>query len=390
MPRKKAPKGSGMQPRLRPDGRWEARYTPPGAARPKAIYAKTEEECARKLRKAVAEIDGGVYQEPSKLTVKAWADIWLAEYCGGVKDTTHDKYEMYVRLYIKPELGGFKLHALGAHSIQGMSNKLQRREKRPLSGKYVNNILGALHLMMEQAVRLRYRPDNPCDAVIKPRVEKREMRTLRDGKLDDFLAAIKGRRFESVYLVDVFTGMRQGEILGLTWADVDFKGGVVHVRKQLQKERKKDGQYRRVSLKNDRIRDLHPAPFVMDILKAEQLKQKEARVRAGGAWDNAMNLVFTNQLGRYQSASTVYKDFKRIVTSIEEGGVRFHDIRHTFALLRLQNGADIKTLQHELGHATAAFTLDVYGHVSEEMLQASADSMQQYINEWKGRQSTST
>lgn len=386
MPRRKAPKGSGMQPRQRPDGRWEARYTVPDTALPKSVYGKTEEECAKKLRKATAEIDDGVYQEPSKLTVKKWADAWLTDYCGGIKDTTLDKYDMYIRLYIKPILGTIKLQTLSAHSIQAMYNKLQRREKKPLSPKSISNLHGVLHPMMERAVKLGYIRTNPCKAVTLPRVEKKEMQALKDEKLDEFLDAIKGRKFESVYLVDVFTGMRQGEILGLTWADVDFKGGYIHVRKQLQKERKKGGEYRRVALKNDRVRSIKPAPFVMDILKAEQRKQKEWRLKAGGAWDNSMNLVFTNEMGRYQSASTVYKDFKRVVQSIEAGGVRFHDVRHTFALLRLQTGANIKTLQHEMGHATSAFTLDVYGHVSEEMLKASSESMQRYIEGWKTRQ----
>ena len=99
-----------------------------------------------------------------------------------------------------------------------------------------------------------------------------------------------------------------------------------------------------------------------------------------------MGLVFTNEVGRYQSASTVYKNFKRFVGGIGEDSVRMHDLRHTFAMLSLQMGVDIKTLQQELGHATAAFTLDVYGHVSDEMLKASAESMQRYINEWKARQ----
>lgn len=96
------------------------------------------------------------------------------------------------------------------------------------------------------------------------------MQAIMDTKLDEFLDAIRGHQFEAVYLTDIFTGMRQGEILGLTWADVDFKDGVIHVRKQLQKERKQGGEYRRVSVKHDRVRAIHPAPFVMDVLKVSE------------------------------------------------------------------------------------------------------------------------
>ena len=316
MPRKKAPKGSGMQPRERPDGRWEARLPIPGAPRPKSIYGKTEEECAKKLRKAVAEIDSGIYQEPSKLTVKTWADIWMSEYWGGLKESTKDNYGMHIRLNIKPNIGSMKLQALGAHHIQAMYNKLQRREKRPLSAKSIHNLNSIVHSMMEQALRLGYIRINPCKAVTKPRVEKKEMQVLKDAKLEDFLAAIKGHQYESVYLVDVFTGMRQGEILGLTWADVDFKGGFIHVRKQLQKERKVGGIYKRLNLKNDRVRRVKPAPFVMDVLKAEQRKQRENRLRAGAMWGNDMNLVFTNEMGINLSTKSVYNNFKAVVTDI--------------------------------------------------------------------------
>lgn len=386
---KKAPNGSGSI-RLRKDGKtWEARYSVrdpiTGQSVQKSVYASTQEECARKLRKATVELDEGTYQEPSKLTISKWADVWLAEYCGSIKDTTLDKYDMHIRLNIKPNIGSIKLQALSAHNIQAMYNKLQRREK-PLSAKSIWNLHGVVHSMIEQAMKLGYVRSNPAKSCTLPRVEKKEMQALKDTKLDEFLSAIKGHKCEPVYLVDVFTGLRQGEILGLTWADIDFDKGVLHVRKQLQKERKKGGEYKRVSLKNDRVRRIHPAPFVMDVLKAEQRKQKECKLRAGAAWDNAMGLVFTNELGCNLSASTVYKSFKRFVGSIGAGSVRMHDLRHTFAMLSLQMGVDIKTLQQELGHATASFTLDVYGHVSDEMLKASAESMQRYINEWKTRQ----
>lgn len=385
MPRKKAPNGSGMQPKERADGRWEARYTVPGAARPKSVYGRTQEECAKKLRKATAEIDDGVYQEPSKLTVGKWADIWMAEYWGNLKERTQDQYGMHVRLNIKPNIGHIKLQALGVHSLQALYNKLQRREK-PLAPKSIRNLHGVVHSMLKQAVKLGYIKTNPAEGCTLPRVVAKEMQALKDGKVDEFLAAIKGHKFESVYLVDVFTGMRQGEILGLTWADVNFDKGVIHVRKQLQRGRNANDTYKRVNVKNDRVRLIHPAQFVMEVLKAEQTKQKERRLRAGAAWHNPMNLVFTNELGRYLAISTVYNNFKRLVASIGEATVRMHDLRHTFAMLSLQMGVDIKTLQQELGHATAAFTLQVYGHVSEEMLKASADSMQRYINEWKARQ----
>ena len=217
-----------------------------------------------------------------------------------------------------------------------------------------------------------YLRSNPADACILPRAEKREVSFLEEDGIKALLKAIEGHRFERVYRVDLFTGLRQGEILGLTWDCVDFDSGVLTISKQLQREHKKGGQYSLVSCKTDRVRRIQAAPFVMDVLRQQRRKQNEDRLLAGGAWENGWNLVFTNELGGHLCAPTVYNHFKRIVKEIGLPEVRFHDMRHTFAVLSLQNGDDIKTVQANVGHATAAFTLDVYGHVSQKMQKDSA------------------
>ena len=121
----------------------------------------------------------------------------------------------------------------------------------------------------------------------------------------------------------------------------------------------------------------------MDILRQQRIKQNEARLRAGGFWDNEWNLVFTNEIGGHLCHHTVYKHFKKIVKELGLPDVRFHDMRHTYAVISIQNGDDIKTVQANVGHATAAFTLDVYGHVSQRMQKESANRMQNYIKELK-------
>ena len=177
--------------------------------------------------------------------------------------------------------------------------------------------------------------------------------------------------------------MRQGEVLGLTWDCVNFDTGVITVSKQLQKEKKKGGEYRLVSCKTDKVRRITPAPFIMDILRQQRIKQKEEHLRAGGIWSNDWDLVFTNEIGGHLCHHTVYKNFKKIVKELGIPEVRFHDMRHTYAVISLQNGDDIKTVQANIGHSTAAFTLDVYGHVSQRMQKESASRMQSYINELK-------
>lgn len=123
---------------------------------------------------------------------------------------------------------------------------------------------------------------------------------------------------------------------------------------------------------------------MLALFRAQQDKQKEMAAYAGSAWDNVHNLVFTNAAGSFLSHRTVYDCFKRIGKAIGMETMRFHDLRHSYAVASIKNGDDIKTVQENLGHATAAFTLDVYAHATNQMKKASADRMEQYIQNLQG------
>ena len=176
-----------------------------------------------------------------------------------------------------------------------------------------------------------------------------------------------------MFTVAIFTGMRQGELLGLSWENVDFKNGVIYVKQQLQC---KDGEYFFCTPKSGKGRTIAPALVVMDALHQQWRDQRMASMEAGEAWSNPNNLVFTDPMGKNLVRRTVVKHFKSVAQRVGIPDARFHDLRHSFAVTSLQAGDDIKTVQANLGHATAAFTLDVYSHVSEKMRRDSATRMQ--------------
>lgn len=373
--------------RQRKDGRWEARYTvgrDPGTGKQvqRSVYGVTQQEVRKKLAQLTAAIDNGTYKEPCKMTVGQWLDIWTADYLGGVKPFTVVSYTGHIKNHIKPTLGAMKLEALNAHTIQGLYNGLtvEREGKPGLSPKTVKNIHGVLHKALQQAVKIGYLRFNPADACELPRVVRKELKPLDEEQSKAFLKAIQGHRFELLYTVVLFTGMREGEALGLTWDSVDFQKGTILINKQMQREKKKNGQYLLVPTKNGKSRTITPAPWVMKLLRVQRGRQAEQRIKAGPMWEDS-GLVFTSETGHHLAIHTVYKDFKQIAASIGCPDTRFHDLRHSYAVAAIRSGDDIKTVQGNLGHATAAFTLDVYGHVTDQMKQESAARMEAYIKD---------
>lgn len=365
---------------------WEARYTvgfDPGTGKQiqRSISGKTQKEVSQKLKAVTTAIDTGTYQAPNKMTVGQWLDIWTAEYLGGVKPRTVDSYKSTVRNQIKPAMGAIRLESLNAHTIQSFYNTLGEH----LSAKTVKNTHGILHKALQQAVSNGYIRFNPADACIIPRAERKELHPLDELQIAAFLDAIKGHRFEALFTVTLFTGMREGEVLGLTWDAVDLDKGTLTINKQLQKEHGKGGEYRLATTKNSKGRSLTLAPFVLSLLKDVRRQQLEWRLQNARCWNNPMNLVFTDEVGGHLMPHTVYHRFKAIVEDMGCPDVRFHDLRHSYAVAAIRAGDDVKTVQENLGHATASFTLDIYGHVTEQMKQASALRMEQFIHSVRNR-----
>ena len=361
---------------------WEGRITVgfnplTGKQKVRYIYGQTQKEVREKMQALQVQLNNKTYIEPSKMTVEQWLDTWVKEYIGNVKPRTADSYRAIVRKHLIPTLGKVKLQKLTASYIQDVYNTLQRSGTSP---KTIKNVHGVLHSALEQAVLLSYIATNPSNPCKIPHIERPEISPMDDEMVSAFIKAIHDHKFESLYLVDLFTGMREGEILGLTWDCVDFKRNQICVKKQLQKERGGEGKYHLVSTKSNKSRVLTVAQSVMDILTEVKVRQERWQRLTEGAWENKMNLVFTNELGHNLSAQTVYLHFKNFVTELGHPEMRFHDLRHTYAVNSLRAGDDIKTVQENLGHYTAAFTLEVYAHATAQMKTDSANRMESYIN----------
>ena len=384
--------------RKRSNGTWEARITvgvnpETGKTISKSIYGKTQKEVRENLKayqmaewqalNPPAASPSQVNQVPvapvqKEMTVGEWLDTWLEDYLSDVKPGTQDSYQSVCRLYLKPAFGNIPLSSLKAPVIQKMYNQLK---KKGLSPKYIKNIHGILHRALDMAVRLEYTLRNPTCACVIPRVVEKKVEPLDAPEQKKLFDVLRGEEFEALFLTDIFTGMRCGELIGLTWDCVDFEHGVIHVEKQLCQVRRKGTRFYFGTLKNGKTRIIEPAPYVMEVLKQHRIDQEAQKKRAGELWNEGAfpNLVFTHADGSHLNQWFVCRTFQAYLAKAGLPHHRMHDLRHTFAVNSIMAGDDIKTLQENMGHYSAAFTLDRYGHVTPTMRHESANRMQTFI-----------
>ena len=370
---------------------WEARITTgydsgTGKQIQRSFSGKTQKEVREKMQAIAIELNNGTYKEPLKMTVGEWLDIWAKDYLNNVKPRTREIYEASIRNHLKPALGTIRLEALDTPTIQAFYNGLSspcKTRDHALSPKTIKDLHGILHKALNQAAAIGYLRFNPADACNIPKAVRKELTPLDTEDIQKFLTEIRGNPSEILLSVTLFMGLREGEVLALSQHNIDFEHGTVLINCQLQRFCEDKGVYRMVPTKNSKGRTIKPATAVMDLLKRQKAIQAEMRLKAGTAWENA-DFIFTNECGHHFDNSTIYRAFKKATTAIGRPDARFHDLRHSYAVAAIQSGDDIKTVQSNLGYATAAFTLDVYGHVTEQMKQASSERMDNFIKSVSG------
>lgn len=363
---------------------WEGRVTTgrdPGTWKQiqKSFTGKTQKEVRQKMTEAINSLDRGTYTAPTKITVEAWFAEWLKTFVDGkVKPYTLASYDVIIRNHINPAIGRMQLQAVRGTHIQRMYNDML---DKGLSPKTVKNIGAVLHKGFSVAVKQGIISNNPCQSAELPSMKQHEIKPLTDADIPKFLKAIEADPMENAFALCLFAGLREGECLGLSWSQVDFNKQQITISQQLQKEKSRGGEYYIVPFtKSNKPRTIKPPAIAFEYLRREQKRQALNRLQAGAMWSNPQNLVFTNATGCNLKIFTFYSHFKRIAASIGREDARPHDLRHTAATVAIASGADVKSVQSMLGHATASFTLNVYAHTSERMMEDTADRMQNYYS----------
>ena len=369
-------------------------YTDPftGKKRRKSVSdSDTKQEAQRKVREQLAAIDAGTYFSPDKMTLEAWLNKWSTDYLVQIKKTTANGYRSAARIHIIPALGSKQLSQITPNDVQTFINDLHttptEKTGEPLSRKTIKNIIGTLSSALDVAEQNGLIRKNPAKGrgikLPLPDIDDEEAISPLEGEeITAFLQAIKGCSSECLFYVALFTGMRQTELTGLSWNNVDFDRGEITIAQQLAYD-KEAHEYYIDTPKHSKRRTIKPPARVMEALRTVKAQQNLWKLRVGSAWDTRFgDLVFTNELGKHKSPSVLAHQFKAIMDRIGAGGHRFHDLRHTYATIAIKGGTDLFTLSRFMGHSDIKTTTKIYGHLIDEMRSTAANIMDAAISEY--------
>ncbi len=368
MKRRKNGEGS---PRLRANGYYEIRVTLADGKR-KSVYGKTQDEALRKKHELEHADDHGLPILDERQTVGQYLTSWYEMVKTQVKASTLRPYRNDIELRLIPYLGKTPLTKLTAQQVQLLYSRLIDTGTHP---KTVYDCHGVLHQALDDAVKHGVLLRNVTDMVTPPRVPSPGMYVFSLEEIRRFLDQVHGDRWESLYILAFATGMREGELLGLRWQDIDSPNRTLHVRMAVTET--DDNRFILAEPKTVYSRRAIALPEQATQALLDHWKRQIAESeQMGEHWHNEQNLVFPNGFGTIMIPHNIAKrSFKRHLDAIGMSrDVRFHDIRHTHATQLIILGVNIKVVSERLGHADVTTTMRTYAHVLPHMQQAAADA----------------
>ena len=360
----------------RADGRWVAvlhvGYSG-GKRQRKSFYGATRQEVASRLAGAVRDRQLGKSPVPEREKLGDFLNRWLEDTARrSIRVSTYEIYEVSLRKHIIPEIGDIRLARLTADDLDALYSRLLDK----LAPKTVRMIHAVLHRALSHAQRRGAVAVNVASIADVPSAPRREFRALSPEEAARLLKAARYDRFYALYALALNTGMRQGELLGLRWRDVNLSGAVLHVRQQVYRmagewvfsEPKTAAGRRTVSLSGSAV----------EALRERRLAQNKERLR-GETWED-LDLVFSNRRGNpIDKANLLRGSFWPLLERAGLPHMRFHDLRHSCASLLLAEGVHPKVVQEMLGHSSISVTMDIYSHTLPTMQADAAERMDRLL-----------
>lgn len=370
--------------RKRSDGRWEGRYTAgydpqTGKRIIKNVLGKTQAEVKAKLTKALEDSKELNVVRTDEYTVAEWLRLWYELYAEpNVRSTTAASYRRSIELHVIPRIGDIKLNRLTSRELQklykdllenGRLREVQKEKNPGLSNSTVRGIHMMLHNALDRAVKERLILRNPTEDCIIPKLEKKEMKILHPEDMKAYLTAAERRGVLPMFYLELVSGVRKGELVALLWDDLDMERRTISVSKQALSRPGGEIVVNRPKTENS-IRAVSIPQEAVDLLVEEHKKHP----------DNLYMFPSPKTGGMYYPDSVVNLH-KKLLQDAGLEHIRFHDLRHTFATMALQNGVDVKTVSAMLGHYDAGFTLRTYTHATRQMQEQAAEKMGSFMTQ---------
>ena len=344
----------------------------------------TRKEAEAALTTAQARLQAGIYVAPTRQTFGDYlASDWLPAIKGTIRPATYESYDRNLRLHVIPRIGGVRLSALDAGSLNSLYAELSAvgRVKKPggLSARTVHYIHTIIHRALRDAVRWDRLARNVADAADPPRqrsAERREIHAWTSESVRAFLNLMKDDRNFTLWLLLVTTGMRRGEALGLRWADLDLEGATLSVRQTLITVGDDIAFGTPKTSKGTRVIALDAGTVAA--LRSLKARQSQERLALGPTYTD-LGLVFTAVDGTPLHPKRISETFRRKIRNAELPTLSLHGLRHTWATLALQAGVHPKVVSERLGHADITITLNTYSHVTPTMQADAADTVARLV-----------
>lgn len=307
-------------------------------------------------------------------TMAEWMDTYLREVATPrIRPNTLQSYRDQFRLHIEPEIGRVRLDKLRPQDL----NRLYTSKTSTLANSSVRRLHALLRRALNVAVRWGLISINPALVVDPPALTVHEIAPYSLKEAREFLVVAQVDRLYARWLLATMLGLRQGEVLGLTWLDIDLPRSRLHVRRSLQ--RQPDGVLALVETKTSRSRRTIPLPASLVVALEDRLNaQQDERALAGDIWRES-DLVFTTRNGTAISPRNDYRSFRRITEVHNLRAIRLHDLRHTAASLLLAEGIAGRVVMEILGHSQISITMNTYTHVATELSQIAADKVEEAL-----------
>jgi integrase len=356
----------------RSSGKWRAQVSLNGNRL--SHTANSRRECAAWLKETFERIDEGMTYASSQVPLKEFLYRWIASSKETWRRTTWRHYRYVVRQFITPALGDIKLIDLQPRQIQGLYNGLLDDGVGVQSVRKVHTVL---HSALSYAVKTGALGRNPASATIPPVPPTREMDILDEIQVNQLLIAAKSHRLEALIHLAVTTGMRQMELLGLKWGDLDWDRQSIVVQRQLAR-RSHDGRKFVAPKTRAGRRMIALGSITIEALKEHYDRQLTEKSHAGDSWSEH-GLIFPTSVGTPISPRNLLRDFRKLLRRAGLPRIRFHDLRHTSASLMLNHGVPLIVVSRRLGHARPSITLDLYGHLIPAVGAQAAEKIDQLV-----------